>query len=304
MARWRDGDAGSNVRPPAVSGLFYPGDARSLGAVVDRHLAQAGGPQGEPAAGSGIAGTLVGILVPHAGLQYSGGLAATAWARLAEDPPDTVVILGTNHGAPWLRGIGAWTTGRWHTPLGEVDVDAETAGLVLGLGLPFIADPDAHLGEHSIEVQLPYLYRVAPTARIVPLATSTGTGHAAIQAGERLGTFLAERRAGGARLVLAISSDTAHYPADADARRVNERLVPALAEVDADALREADDDLMSAGIRGLACSMCGIEPTVVGLAALRAMGATSGRVLASATSADAGGGLDRTVGYLAVAFAS
>ena len=165
-----------------------------------------------------------------------------------------------------------------------------------------MVDRDAHRGEHSLEVQLPLLDAVAPGARIVPLAVSAGTGRRAIEAGERLGRLLATRRSAGDRIVLAISSDMAHYPPADACARATEMLLPAILGLDPASLAALEEDLRQARIRGLACGMCGIEPAVVGLAALRAMGATAGTALAASTSADAGGPRDRTVGYLAARF--
>ncbi len=157
------------------------------------------------------------MLVPHAGLVYSGIVAAAGWRLLEMPPPDasaTVVILGTNHGAAWLDGVAAWETGAWRTPLGDLEVDADLARQILDLGLPFIVDRVAHHGEHSIEVQLPFLQTVQPAPRIVPLSVAVGVGDDAIAAGGRLGALLARHRAAGRRVVLAISSDMAHYPAE------------------------------------------------------------------------------------------
>jgi AmmeMemoRadiSam system protein B len=103
-------------------------------------------------------------------------------------------------------------------------------------------------------------------------------------------------------VVVAISSDMAHYPAAGVAERVTATLLPSIMSLDSAGLARAE-----AATRrepGVSCGMCGIEPTVLGLAALRAMGAALGVPLAAATSADAGGDPRRTVGYLAVAFGS
>ena len=244
----------------------------------------------------------LGLLVPHAGLVYSGIVAAAAWRLVAGREPLTIVLLGTNHGAGWLTGIGAWEAGAWTTPLGNVAVDERLAAEVLALGEPFVVDRSAHLAEHSIEVQLPYLQRVAPTAHILPLAVSTGRDGEAREAGRRLGELVAGRRALGEPVIVVASSDAAHYPAEREARLANEALRAPLEAVDPAEVARIEAELVGAGIRGLACGMCGIEPTVVGLSALRAMGATRGVTLATATSADAGGDPSRTVGYLAVAF--
>jgi hypothetical protein len=243
--------------------------------------------------------------VPHAGLVYSGVPAAAGWAAVpGADPggPVTAVILGTNHGAGWLRGIGAWPDGAWATPGDAVPVDAALAAEILALGPPFVADPAAHLGEHSIEVQLPLLAVASPGARIVPLAVSFGTGDRAVEAGGRLGRLLAARRATGARVVLAISTDMAHYPAAETCEAVTDRLLPSIAGLDPARLAREEASVRDGSLRGVACGMCGIEPAVLGLAALAAMGARQGTPLAASTSADAGGPGDRTVGYLAVRF--
>lgn len=266
--------------------------------------AAASRPSAWPPAVPGRAGqpsSPIGILVPHAGLAYSGVVAAAGW-RLVPDGA-TVVILGTNHTAAWLHGVGAWAAGSWRTPLGDVTVDAALAAEILELGLPFGPDRAAHLGEHSIEVQLPLLRAAAPGARIVPLAVGSGAGAGAIAAGERLGSLLARRRAAGAPIVLAISTDMAHYPQADACVRVTQELLPMIVGLLPEELARAEAAGRGAGAPpGLVCGMCGIEPAVLGLAALRAMGATSGVALASATSADAGADPHRAVGYLSVAF--
>jgi AmmeMemoRadiSam system protein B len=283
-----------SARPAAVAGSFYPGDATRLGEMVEGLRAVAG----EPAA---LPGPLLGLLVPHAGLVYSGVVAAAAWGLLERERPATVVILGTDHFGIG-RGIAAWDRGPWSTPGGPVETDEELAAAIVGLGDPFRADRNAHQGEHSIEVQLPLLRRAVPEARIVALATAIGTGPEAVAAGEALGQLLAERRATGERTILAASTDMAHYPSATDAERVTDALLPAILARDPLRLAREETSLRWSGIAGLACGMCGIEPAVVGLAAVGAMGAVRTVVLAAATSADAGGPPGRTVGYLSVAF--
>lgn len=297
------------VRPPAVAGSFYPGSPGELRQLVDALFAAATGLSGArlaaaPAGDADRPDLPLGVLVPHAGLIYSGVPAAAAWDCLrptAGGSGDSlvVVLLGTNHRADWLDGVGAWEAGAWAVPTDEVEVDAGLAAEIVALGPPFLVDRDAHTGEHSLEVQLPLLAAAAPGARIVPLAVAAGTGRRAIEAGEQLGRLLATRRSAGARIVLAISSDMAHYPPAGACARATEALLPAIVGLDPAALAAIEGEMRVAGIRGLACGMCGIEPAVLGLAALRAMGATEGTVLAASTSADAGGPPDRTVGYLA-----
>lgn len=284
------------IRRPAVAGGFYPEEPAELGRLVAYLLA------GAARATAVEIGHPLGLLVPHAGLAYSGLVAAAGWRWLEGSEELTVVILGTNHVDPTLRGAGVWEAGVWQTPLGNLEVDTGLAGAIVGLGRPFAVDRDAHDGEHSIEVQLPLLAMAAPNARIVPIAVAAGIGPAAMAAGRRLGELLARQRRAGASIILAISSDMAHYPAVDACMAVTDTLLPAIVTRDAQEVARIETELRMARIRGLACGMCGIEPTVLGLAALDAMGARAGIRLASATSAEAGGPADRTVGYLTVAF--
>jgi AmmeMemoRadiSam system protein B len=288
------------LRRPAVAGAFYPGS----GPALDEMTAELfGAAEQLPGVAEAMTGTPVGLLVPHAGLVYSGVVAAAAWIQLARAAPETtVVLLGTNHGAGWLDGVGIWDAGAWRIPNRDVSVDSELAEAILALGPPFSRDRAAHASEHSIEVQLPLLSRALPGASVVPLAVSAGRGSAARVAGERLGGLLLELRHAGRHVVLAISSDMAHYPAHAACARVTEVLAPQIIALDAAGLAAREEAVAVTGVPGLVCGMCGIEPSILGLTALRAMGAKSGTVLASATSADAGGSATRTVGYLAVRF--
>lgn len=295
------------LRRPAVAGAFYPAGPDQL-ARMTRQLFEAA--ERLPADGSASLAPSAGILVPHAGLVYSGVVAAAGWSRLSGPRTPrvtggrrpTVVILGTNHGAAWLDGVAVWETGGWRTPLGDLDVDDELAAAVVDLGWPFAVDREAHEGEHSIEVQLPLLLSASPGARIVPLSVSAGVGRSAIAAGERLGRLLAARLEGGAQVSLAISSDMAHYPAARACAEVTRDLLPPILAVDPGGLAARESAVSAAGVAGLVCGMCGIQPAVLGLAALRALGAVTATPLAAATSADAGGPDDRTVGYLSVAF--
>jgi len=290
------GDAGT-VRRPAQAGRFYPANPERLRREVDACFETAEG------ARRGVLPRPLGLIVPHAGISYSGNVAAAAWATLRDDPPDTVVIAGTNHYSAGLRGAGVWDGRAWETPLGEVAIDRDLAARIAGLGGPFHVDRAAHSPEHSIEVQVPFLQRCCPAARLVPFLVSCRTNSDCALAGRRLGGLLADDRAAGRRLVLVASSDLAHYPAAEEAEEVDARMLEPIVALDADELARREAKAVASGIPGLVCGLCGLEPVLFSLAAFQAMGARRGEVLAAATSADVpGGDRDRCVGYAAVAF--
>ena len=283
------------IREPAVAGSFYPERAESLHQLVDALLAGAVPPPADSRS--------IGSLVPHAGLIYSGAVAASGWRALLAGAgrSPTIVILGTNHSARF-EGVAVYEAGAWRTPVGNAPVDNDVAARILALGEPFVANRQAHRDEHSIEVQLPVLLAVRPEAHVVPCSVSAGTGREAVAAGGRLGTLLADLRAHGREVLLAISTDMAHYPAHDEAERVTARLAPSIMALDAATLAVLERAETDSGAVGMVCGMCGIQPTMLGLAALRAMGAAGGTVIAAATSADVGADPHRTVGYLAVGF--
>jgi AmmeMemoRadiSam system protein B len=280
-----------------VAGTFYPAEPDRLAKLVETLLV---GAAKVPRPDALDPSAVVGALVPHAGLVFSGAVAALSWRLAGEIAPATVVLAGTDHQA-WAAGVGVWTGGPWRTPLGDVGVDRELGRRIAGLGPPFEADDDAHLTEHSIEVQLPLLMRACPGALIVPLAVSPRLeSHA--EAGALLGRMLAELRAAGERILIVASSDFAHYPPARVCEEVDDRLLGPLLALDGAALGKLDRALDGMNLPGLVCGMCGIDPTRFVLSAVAEMGATRGLLLGKATSADAGGDPRRTVGYAAAAF--
>jgi AmmeMemoRadiSam system protein B len=194
-----------NVRPPAVAGLFYPRDASELAGTVDRLVAAAPAP-----AASGSRGRCPkAIIVPHAGYVYSGPIAASAFALVAPfaDQIERVILLGPTHRV-FVDGLASPGAAKLATPLGEVEVDRDAL-----VGLP--ENPAAHAREHSLEVELPFLQRVLPRAKVAPLAGSRATP-------AEVGALLA-RLYGGPETLFVISSDLSHYEPYASGRAHDER---------------------------------------------------------------------------------
>jgi AmmeMemoRadiSam system protein B len=306
----RDGGSSGARRRAANAGSFYPADPAALARQVDGLIAA--GRRLVAASAAGVATSAdrpdsvlgappLGALVPHAGLMYSGTVAAAGWVALGPDV-DTVLIAGTNHYA-WFEGVGVWAGGAWETPLGDVDIDETWRDALLGLGEPFVGTAEPHAAEHSIEVQLPLLARVLPRARIAPFAVSLGNGDACVAAGRRVGRLLGAAVESGERVALVASSDLVHYPADDLAREVDARVLEPILALDAAGAFGREMEIRARRLPNVACGMCGVDPVTFALAALREAGARRASLLVHATSADVpAGDAARVVGYAAVLF--
>ena len=222
------------VRPPAVAGSFYPAEPAALRALVDRLLAA----RSEARSGA----MPKALIVPHAGYVYSGPVAAAAFARVASHAGrlERVVLLGPAHRI-FVHGLAWPGAARLRTPLGEVVVDVE-AIREAARALPGVrADAAAHAREHSIEVMLPFVQRLAPAAKVVPLIGSTAP---AADVGRVL-----EALWGGAETLIVISSDLSHYLPYAVARSRDENTAERIAGLDG--VLSGDDACGAVGINGL-----------------------------------------------------
>ena len=192
------------IREPVVAGQFYPERESECRRDVVRMLDAAGG--GASTDDASIEGTLVGGIVPHAGWIYSGGVAARVFAALAgSKAPDSIVLFGGVHG---YRGSEAalFGGGCWNTPLGPVGIDERLASRILGETDLIVEDPNAHTGEHSLEVQIPFLQHLFPDTAIVPIMVPpTGT---ACDVGRAVGAVL---KGHDKRTLVIGTTDLTHY---------------------------------------------------------------------------------------------
>ncbi len=280
-------------RAPAHAGSFYPEQPSTLKAAIDGFL--------RDAVLQRVPDARV-LVVPHAGIVYSGQIAADAFAQTRGQAIDTVVILGANHTGPFARA-SVYDGERWQTPLGSVAVDRALAETIVDAGIGAVFDRARHEREHSIEVQVPFIQVLHPSASIVPIVI--GAPDPAIC--ERLGRLLA-RLARERRLLIVASSDLSHYPPADEARRLDARTLDVLVSGAASTLllRNEQDVLTADGppVPGLVTRACGLGPLLVAAEAARSLGASRGVVLSYANSADSViGAPDKAVGYGAVAFA-
>jgi AmmeMemoRadiSam system protein B len=261
-----------DVRRPAVAGTFYPAEPAALRGAVDRLLAGVAAlPGSAPVAPKAL-------IVPHAGYVYSGATAASAYARLARAAAGIrrVILLGPAHRLP-LAGLALPGARQFATPLGTIAVDADA--VAIARGLPQVAEiPQAHAGEHSLEVQLPFLQRVLPEFTLLPLVVGDATG--AMVAG------VLDALWGGPETLIVVSSDLSHYHSYREARAL--------------------DDATTARILAFAPDLdheqaCGATPINGLLQAARRRGLRV-ELLDLRNSGDTAGDRHRVVGYAAFGF--
>jgi len=261
-------------REASVAGRFYSSEPGRLAADVARLLRE------PPQARLPEDGRPVGMLSPHAGYVFSGKVAGATWA--AAEAPERVILLCPNHTGLGAR-ISLWPEGGWQTPVGTAGLDGPLTASLLASGL-CTADREAHLSEHAIEVQLPFLLARHPGARIaalclsrIPFARCQELGRAVAQAAREHGA-----------LVVA-SSDMSHYLPAAEARARDRLALAPLLALDAQALHEV--------VERERISMCGYIPATVMLCAARELSATRAVLTGYATSGDANGDDRSVVGY-------
>jgi AmmeMemoRadiSam system radical SAM enzyme/AmmeMemoRadiSam system protein B/AmmeMemoRadiSam system protein A len=264
-------------RPAAVAGSFYPAEPQRL----QRLLEQLSPATAVPAS------TWPAAMVPHAGLIYSGRIAAQVWQRL--EIPDTVIILCPKH-TPWGSSYAVAPHTQWLIPGSSVAGNLELARRLAESVPGWQLDARAHQQEHAIEVELPFVHRFAPHARVVGVAL----GPCGYEQAAAFGRALAEVvRACDPRPVLVISSDMNHYAEDAENRRRDRLALQAMATLNPRHLYDT--------VRQHDISMCGIIPAVVVMEALRHLGQlTHFEEVAYGTSGDVSGDRSRVVGYAGV----
>lgn len=276
------------IRSPAVAGSWYPGDPNELARTVDGFLAAVEPLDGEPIA----------LIVPHAGYDFSGPVAACGFKQLAGVGYDVAIIIAADHQLPLSNPISVWAEGGFETPLGVVPVDIELAKALIAADPRITFDPEAHLGEHPIEIELPFLQCVCPSCCIVPVLMGADDEKTVGVLTKALLATLPNRRA-----VVIASSDLSHYPQQKDALRVDKTLLAAIETSDSATVEATMAAIEEAQVPDLVTSACGKGPILVVMGIAQGLGANTTTVLRYANSADSPrGDPEHVVGYGAVMF--
>jgi AmmeMemoRadiSam system protein B len=278
------------IRRPTQAGAFYEGNAESLKIQIENCFLQEFGPKKRPEINKNGPRKIVGLVCPHAGYMFSGSVAANAYYELASDgKPDIVVILGPNH-TGYGSGLAVVSEGFWRTPLGDVEVDGETANGIVRETRIVDVDELAHRFEHSVEVQLPFLqYLYGSEFRFVPICFQMQDLASAVEVGKALTKVLAGKNA-----VVIASSDMTHYEPQGNAAAKD---MAALKAVEA-----MDERRFYSIIEKQNVTACGYGPIAALITAAKGLGATEAKLLCYKTSGDTTGDYSSVVGYAAVCF--
>jgi len=277
------------VRRPCQAGSFYAGTPEALRKQIESCFTHKLGPGKVPTVQEG-ARSVLGVVCPHAGYMYSGPVAAHSYFSMAVDgKPDVVVILGPNHTGQG-SGLAVMKEGVWRTPLGDAQIDKETADQILrGSGIIDV-DELAHVYEHSIEVQLPFLqYLYGSAFRFVPISFLMQD----FESSHEVGQAVAEALRGKNAVVIA-STDMTHYEPQEKAEKKDGKALSALEKLD-------EREFFST-VEGYNITACGYGPVVALVTAVKLLGARKGQILCYKTSGDVIGDYSAVVGYASVAF--
>ncbi len=269
------------MRYPATAGSFYPASKDALSSLVERCFNHPLGPGPLPSV-PGDARTIKAVVSPHAGISVSGPIAAHSFATVYRDGlPDTFVIVGPSH-----RSYGppvASTLEDFIMPGGVVEIDRE---LVAALGGIVEDDPQTHMYEHSLEVQIPFIQRIAPDARIVPLAMNAQDMDTCLELARSL-----RRACEGRNVVIVASTDLTHYESDEVARAKDGLVIERILANDPYGVMET--------VKRKRVSMCGVGPVI---STMLATEFSTAHLLKYSNSGEVLGGQVEVVGYVAISF--
>lgn len=263
------------LRKPAVAGYFYQGTPEKLKEQVDKYVED------------NIEKTrAIGILSPHAGLIYSGEAAGAVYSRLVL--PDRIILIGPNH-TGMGKSVSVFPQGSWEMPNGIVEIDSELARNIISKSKYASEDYSAHIGEHSLEVQIPFIQHFIKKFKIVPITMMSTTLEVCKDLGNAISETIKET---GKDVLIIASSDMTHYESAASAKEKDSMAIKKILSLDPSGLHSV--------ITEHYITMCGFAPAVSMLYASLNLGATRANLVKYMNSGDVSGDYDSVVGYAGI----
>ncbi len=265
------------IRKPYVAGHFYPLSDSELSDTVARYIEDI--PEAEKV-------NAVGLVSPHAGLIYSGAVAGAVFSRVKVQ--GTLIILSPNH-TGLGRPVSVMSSGIWQVPNGSLEIDEPLAESILSSLDIAEKDETAHLQEHSIEVQLPFILHFSSDVKIVPITIMAGSLEICRMIGDALAEVISKT---DHPVTIIASSDMSHYEEDAVARKKDKMAINRIIELNDEGLHNT--------VKAENISMCGFAPVTAMLHAAVKLGAREASLIKYSTSGEISGDYSQVVGYAGV----
>ena len=267
------------IRPSAVRGRFYPSSPESLKGMIMQFLSQV--------PSSKTPENLIALICPHAGYIYSGEIAAYAYKLLEGKSIQTVILLGPSHYFP-LRGASIWPGGAYQTPLGGIEVNEEMAAQIAQASESISFKREAHLREHSLEVQIPFLQMVLKDFQIVPILIGRISAPVMLEISQKLASILDKPGT-----LLIVSTDLSHYHPYDEATAMDRKTI--------EAIKSGDSDKLKTLVQDGEAELCGVMPVLLLLEAIKSINRPVAiKLLKYANSGDTAGTKEKVVGYAAL----
>ncbi len=268
------GNMDKQIRKPAVAGMFYPASPEDLKKKIKDYL--------DKASFSKIEENIIAIISPHAGYEFSGGVASYGFKAIKGRDFSTVIIIGPSHYV-YFEGSSVYPKGYYKTPLADVEIDEQlTEKLINNSTVRFY--PPAHQREHSVEVQVPFLQTVLKNFKIVPIVM----GNCSYQDCLNLGKAIANNIKAKKTLIIA-STDFSHFHTSQEAR--------VLDKISLEEIENFDPQQLYDKLKAGKCQLCGGMPVVTALIISKELGADKIKLLKYLHSGDVTGDNSRVVGY-------
>lgn len=272
------------LRKPAVAGSFYPGSQKELAATISALLNQA---EVFPATQSAKI-----IIVPHAGISYSGRIAAWGFKQIEGRDYHQIILLGSSHRS-FFNQAAVFDKGIWETPLGRVEIDEGLAKKIVDKGKKIVADTSPHAEEHSLEIELIFLQKVLKNFKIVPILLSQTSDELIESLAQKISQNLDEQT------LLVASTDLSHYPPYETATKVDGETIKAILSGKKDVFAKTVANLENQGYPGVGTCACGAEAVKVALRVGEILNLEFKKIKYE-NSGDVGGDQSQVVGYVAI----
>ena len=268
------------IKKADLAGAWYPSDKAVLSSQLDNYLDAANVDPTE--------GDIRAIIVPHAGLIYSGPVAAYAYKAVQGEDFATVLLLGFCH-RYHLNGISVYNVGYFDTPLGSIEIDSQLADEIISSDKKIIFDPKAFKNENSIEMELPFIKKVLPNSKIVPIAFGSSDYNYCRLMADILAEILSKR----SDVLIIVSADMSHFHTYKEAIEIDSRSIELLKDFAAREIYE--ESIIGEQL------FCGYMPVTTTLLACKKAGADKIAILKYANSGDVTGDRKSVVGYVSAA---